>query len=94
MFDTNFAFIGGLTTIGKTDRYWVNSGKKFCFDLKWLSNQPDNMEGKEMCLSIGNQSGNFYFNDISCSGSQFYNFICQRNEKVVTKDKFDDVCHY
>lgn len=76
--------IGGLTTVGasKTDWYWVESGKKANFQFNFAPDQPDNAGGNEMCLSLGKQPGNFFFNDISCYGVHQYKFICQTKESL------------
>jgi hypothetical protein len=71
--------IGGLTTVGgsRTEWYWVESGKKLNFNLKFGAGQPDNAGGDEMCLSLGRAPGNFFYNDIPCYGVHAYKFICQ-----------------
>jgi hypothetical protein len=74
--------IGGITTVAgsKTEWYWVESGKKVNFNLKFDKGQPDNKNGIENCLSIGKAPGNFYYNDIPCSGGAAFKFICQSKE--------------
>lgn len=84
LFD-QWTHIGGVTTVpkSKTEWYWVETGKKVNFTLKFGSGQPDNAGGKEWCLSLGKQPSNsFFFNDINCYGMHQFKFICQVREFV------------
>lgn len=78
----DYAHIGGITTQGgsRDQWYWVNSGKKVNYSLKWADSEPDNgYGGTELCLSIVRKPGDtFYFNDIRCSES-ITQFVCQQN---------------
>lgn len=83
LFD-QWTHIGGLTTVPKsqTEWYWVETGKKVDFGLKFGAGQPDNAGGNEFCLSLGKLPGNFIFNDINCFGMHQFKFICQTREFV------------
>lgn len=78
----DYAHIGGITTKGGStnDWFWVNSGKKVSYQLKWAESEPDNgYGGTELCLSIVRKPGDtFYFNDIRCNES-VTQFVCQQN---------------
>lgn len=78
LFD-QWTHVGGLTTVPKSKDhwYWMTSGNKVNYSLKFGSGQPDNAGGNEMCLSIGKQPGNFFFNDVNCYGMHQFKFICQ-----------------
>lgn len=71
--------IGGITKVAKSldQWYWIVSGNKVNYRLKFGAGQPDNVGGKELCLSIGNQAGNFFFNDLNCYDQHQFKFICQ-----------------
>lgn len=76
--------IGGLTTVGKsrTDWYWVDSGNKVTYDLKFGANEPNNAHGNEMCLALIVNSENVVFNDVPCYGETSFKFICQSKSSV------------
>lgn len=78
LFD-QWTHVGGLTTVPKSKDhwYWMTSGNKVNYSLKFGIGQPDNAGGNEMCLSIGKQPGNFFFNDVNCYGMHQFKFICQ-----------------
>lgn len=74
--------VGGisLTPRSTSDWYWVNSGKKLDFTLKFVPGQPDFAHGIENCLSINKYGNEFGFNDIPCFGHWDRKFICQRDD--------------
>lgn len=82
-----WTFVGGIATVAKskTSWYWVNSGNRIDYDLKFAPGQPDNANNNEMCLSIGFVSGNaslnLIFNDLPCS-TVVTRFICQTKDVV------------
>lgn len=87
LFD-KWTHIGGISTVpfSKVDWYWINSGNKVNYSLKFATGEPNNGNGgsSEMCLSInkGPGSANFAFNDITCYNMHQYAFICQTKSFV------------
>lgn len=73
--------VGGMTLTPKDpfQWYWVDSGEKIFYPLRFKPGQPDNSGDKEMCLGIQKHLGAFAFNDIACSGWES-KFICQLKE--------------
>lgn len=74
-----FTHIGGVTTALKaSDKwYWVNSGKKVNYTMKFHPGHPD---GAGWCLAVQKRGNDFYFKDIPCHSSWEIKFICQRDE--------------
>lgn len=72
--------VGAYNVVGKsTDKwYWVNSGKRVDFPLKFTAGQPDFAGNNEYCLAMGKRPKDFYFNDITCFGYYELKFICQK----------------
>lgn len=79
LFDV-WTHVGGLTTVPKSkdDWYWITSGNKVNYSLKFGAGKPDN--NNEMCLSIGKKPEDFFFNDINCYGIDQMKFICQTGQ--------------
>lgn len=77
-----FTHIGGVTLLGKSlDKwYWVNSGKRIDYSMKFLPGQPDFYASLEFCLALEKRPESFYFVDIYCQGLYEAKFICQKNE--------------
>lgn len=83
-----FTHIGGITLAPKhlSTWYWVDSGKRIEYPLKFAANQPDNFNNIEYCLSIQKEPGDvFAFNDIECNTNYEVKFICQKVEDVIHK---------
>lgn len=74
--------IGAVTTEGKSLNkwYWVNSGKRIDYSLKFLPGQPDFWASAEFCLGLEKRTESFYFIDINCHGVYELKFICQKVE--------------
>ena len=74
-----YTHVGGMTLKGgsRSEWYWVNSGARINYPIKWGKGEPDNDSG-EYCLSIVKSGNNFYFNDIMCEKGSNLKFICQR----------------
>jgi hypothetical protein len=74
-----YTHIGGMvTTLRSADSwYWVNSGKKANYEMKFQPGQPD---GGGFCLSVRKQGTTFFFKDIICHTHYEIKFICQRDE--------------
>lgn len=71
----DYTHIGALTVGGSwTEWYWVETGEKLNFALKFGPGEPDN-DGEELCLSIG-EKRELFFNDIKCNGNS-KRFMCQ-----------------
>lgn len=93
-FFEQWTHVGGITLAGKNRStwYWVNSGKRIHYDLKFGHGQPDNAGNNEYCLSIGKGPDNiFYFNDITCYAIYEFKFICQKIEDFYCKEN-DPAC--
>lgn len=75
---TGAAHVGATTLTGgsKTDWYWVTTGEKISYSIKWLPFEPNNVGGAEQCLLIGGEE--FLYNDINCNGPNEYQFICEK----------------
>ena len=72
--------VGGITANGGnvTDWFWVSSGTKISYPLKWNEGEPNNYENDEYCLSLAKDcENNFRYNDIDCWASPMQ-FVCQR----------------
>lgn len=71
--------IGGVTSVLRaSDKwYWVNSGKKVNYTMKFHPGHPD---GAGYCLSAQKRGSEFYFKDLPCHSNYELKFICQRDE--------------
>lgn len=78
----DWTHIGAYTSVGKSlDKwYWVNSGKRVDYPLKFAVNQPDFAGASEFCLAMGKRPGAFTFNDIYCSTYYESKFVCQKTD--------------
>jgi hypothetical protein len=78
LFDT-WTHIGGVAAVLKSaaDWYWVGTGEKVDFPLKFGSGQPDNLGGDEACLALGILAGSPFINDYKCYENAVQKFICQ-----------------
>jgi hypothetical protein len=74
-----YTHIGGVAAIGDspTEWFWVGTGEKVNFPLKFGTNLPDNYGGNEFCLLLAVTSGSAYLNDGKCYETIPYKFICQ-----------------
>lgn len=74
-------YAGGLAAnaFSLDEWYWMNSGKRLNFKLRFAPGEPNNHLGSEFCLSIVRWEGTttFYFNDIDCSNDA-RPFLCQK----------------
>lgn len=78
LFDT-WTHIGAVATLTKTltDWFWIENASKLNFTLRFLPGMPDNYGGNEVCLSLTNSAGSYYFNDLKCYENYMQRFICQ-----------------
>lgn len=80
LFDVH-TYAGGLTANSLTldEWYWINSGKRLNYMLRFAPGEPNNHKGSEFCLSIVRWEGTttFYYNDIDCSNDA-RPFLCQK----------------
>lgn len=78
LFDA-YTHIGAVATVPftKTDYFWLQTGAKVNFTMRFLPGFPDNYGGKEVCLSLTYNGGVVYFNDIQCFEAWSLRFICQ-----------------
>lgn len=60
---------------------WSNSLRKVDYDIEWASDQPDNYNSEENCLSVHkSEHGIVSFNDLMCNGVDNYanvQVLCQ-----------------
>lgn len=72
--------VGATTTVGRSSDkwYWVNSGKRVDFTLKFAPGEPNFGGNVEFCLSVGKYPGNFMFHDLNCYGAYEKKFVCQK----------------
>lgn len=77
-----FTHVGGFTSVGKSlDKwYWVNSGRRIDFPLKFAPNQPDFAGNAEFCMSVVKRPGGFVFSDVYCTTYYENKFICQKTD--------------
>jgi len=75
-------FIGAVTIKPgtRTSWYWVQSGKRVDFAMKFMAGDPNNGGDDEKCLSLVHVNGNCSFNDSSCTLGGAY-FLCQLEPK-------------
>lgn len=81
-FFEDYTHIGGYTNVGRsTDKwYWLNSGKRIDYKMKFTPGQPDFAGNLEFCLGIHKKPNDFAFFDLYCSVYHEFKFICQRND--------------
>lgn len=80
LLDYHGPHIGGITVVGKTDWYWVNTGNKVNFPLSFSSGEPNNVFNNESCLALSKQSNTVGFNDITCYGLYQFSVLCQSDD--------------
>ncbi|CAO1396958.1 unnamed protein product [Diamesa serratosioi] len=71
--------IGGSAE-GSSDRldyYWMTTGEKVSYNLKYHPGEPNNAGGKERCLSVAKQPNKYEFNDTDCWQHFIWSFACQ-----------------
>lgn len=88
VFSDKWVHIGGITTsCGSRDMwYWVDTGNKVNFPIKWHKNDPNCSNGSEPCLALGKfeeEDGNVYVVDIQCNGA-IEKFLCKQKNIVFT----------
>lgn len=73
-----YIYVGAMTTDPRNHKwYWLNSGKRITYPMKWAANEPTNA-GLEFCLYFEKVAGNqFHFHDGSCT-AKIGKFICQK----------------
>lgn len=81
-FFDQWTHVGAIALAAKSTNfwYWVNSGKRITYPMKFLPGQPDNAGGRELCLSIGKDPSGFRFNDLNCYGNHDFKFVCQKSQ--------------
>ena len=73
----DFYHVGGsYLGAGSNDWYWMTSGKRVKYTMKFAPGQPDNFNGVEKFLSIFKSPGAFMFNDVDYNFTK-WNFFCQ-----------------
>lgn len=77
----NFSLVGGKTFNkgSKEDWFWMETGEKIEYTLKFASGEPDNVNNNEECLSLLKENGKYFFNDINCVSSVHF-YICEALE--------------
>lgn len=65
------------TTLRSNDWFWIHSGEKSPFPLRFAAGQPNNGGGLEYCGHIQFISGKFDIHDSNCYSSSLYSFACQ-----------------
>lgn len=84
VFSGNWVNIGGMTTkCGSRDLwYWVDTGNKVNFPIRWHANDPNCSNDSEPCMALGKfEDGNVYVVDIWCSGAP-QKFLCKQKSVV------------
>lgn len=72
-------YIGGIATKLKDAKswYWVGSGNRIAYPMKWGPSEPDNQFPEEWCLAIKNAPDGINMIDHTCDKTP-YKFICQQ----------------
>ena len=84
--------IGGTYVgLGLNEFYWMTTGQRINYTMKYAPGQPDNSHGIEKYLSIIEQPGSYMFNDID-NGINKWKFICQRITNACSSSKNDPNC--
>lgn len=78
LFDSNL-HIGAVSKIARDplDWYWIDSGDKVNFAIKWRAGEPSYGGNNEMCLTLTKLFGTYDFNDIQCYEVWLSNMMCQ-----------------
>lgn len=75
---SHLTYIGGMTTDPRNHKwYWLNTGKRIMYPLKWAPNEPTN-SGDEFCLLFEKRSGNQFYNHDGACHTNYGKFICQK----------------
>ncbi|CAO1327705.1 unnamed protein product [Diamesa tonsa] len=86
----DFFHIGGTYVgLGLNEFYWMTTGQRINYAMKYAPGQPDNLNGLERYLSVVDQPGSFKFNDMD-NGVTKWKFICQRITKTNDNDSSID----
>ena len=77
--DSSMTLIGGYTRTPRStnDWYWVNSGNRVNYTLKFSQGQPDFAYDREYCLSVWGKPS-VSFNDVGCGPPENRKFFCQK----------------
>ena len=84
--------IGGTYVgLGLNEFYWMTTGQRINYTMKYAPGQPDNSHGIEKYLSIIEQPGSYMFNDID-NGINKWKFICQSITNACSSSTNDPNC--
>lgn len=80
-----FTHVGAITLEGgnRYEYFWVNSGNRINYPLRFAPGQPDNFWGNEHCLGLIKYGDEFFFNDFPCAEKKA-KFICQLTNNNAT----------
>ena len=84
--------VGGITANGGnvTNWFWVISGIKISYPLKWNEGEPNITDDNEFCLNLSNDEENrYWFNDVDYWANA-QNFVCQQH-KLISVCLHDDL---
>ena len=79
-----FLHVGGSAE-GMTDRldfYWMTTGERISYSLKYHPAGKNNAGGKERCLSVAKQPNKYTFNDVDCWQHFIWSFVCQQVKDI------------
>lgn len=87
-----FFHVGGsYVGLGLNEFYWMTTGQRINYTMKYAPGQPDNRNGVERYLSIYEQPNSYMFNDMD-SGDTKWKFICQRITNACNSSTKDPNC--
>ena len=82
---------GSYVGLGLNEFYWMTTGQRINYTMKYGPGQPNNVNGIERYLSVYEQPGSYSFNDMD-NGETKWNFICQRITNACSSSTNDPNC--
>jgi hypothetical protein len=71
-------WIGGSDAESEGTWYWIETGKNIDYNLAWLPNEPNDMQGTQNCITLTKARYGTGFWDRACHKEE--HFLCQTAE--------------
>ena len=86
---TSYSVGASYVGAGLNDFYWMTTGERVDYSLKWAPTEPNNINGNDKYLNVRKYPGKFLFNDVNLS--YIHNYICQ-NLSITYSQSSHEIC--